>query len=444
MKKKDSFLALVVLYRIVLDWSYFLLSQYPRYAVQFSLDVNSFKLITSYLIIAITCLLTYNSSDIIAFFERMIFFFVITPISSVYALRNENGIFFFGVIICFSAIVLILGGSKISFYRTSKKMYDIDTCYDGKAVNFSESNIGKFVSLFWFLFTIITLLFMLLYNGFPSIAAFNLNDVYSIRENYVSSKYVEYMLSICTTVLVPFGFAAGHILKKTRIVLFYSLAQILFFLWTGNKIYLFSILLIWAIVFILRKGCSLNYLFAGMLAISIIGCIFAMAEKGNGMNFIFSVINRRGLLEPATLKFFYFDYFLVQHHNAVGFSGTVLAPLFKNSVDTSYRYEISQTYANIRSNANTGLFGGDIAQMGFFSFIGCFFLLLLLFFYIKKTKKLCGDRFALIFYIFIVYYLNDRSIFLYLLGFSGIVLPILVFLYGLNSYTEQKGEDYEQ
>lgn len=438
MKKRDLFLVLIVFYRIVLDWSYYLLSQYPRYEVQFSLDINAYKLFTSYLVIIITCLLTYNNFDIISFFERMIFFFIVTPISSVYALRNESGIFFFAVVICFSVVVLILGGSKISFYRTSKKMYDLDTCYNGKAINFSEGKTSKFVGLFCLLFTISTMFFMLLYNGLPSIVALNLNDVYSIRENYVSSKYVEYMLSICTTVLVPFGFAVGYILKKSRIVIFYSLAQMLFFLWTGNKIYLFSILLIGMTVWVLRKKCSLNYLFVGMLAISIVGCIFAMAEKGNEMNFIFSVINRRGLLEPATLKFFYFDFFLIEHHKTVGFSGTVFAPLFNNSVDTSYRYEISQNYTNIRSNANTGLFGGDIAQIGYFSFIGCLFLLLLLFLYIKKTKKMCGDSFALIFYIFIVYYLNDRSIFLYLLGFSGIVLPILAFLYGLNTYVEQK------
>ena len=166
MKKRDLFLVLIVFYRIVLDWSYYLLSQYPRYEVQFSLDINAYKLFTSYLVIIITCLLTYNNFDIISFFERMIFFFIVTPISSVYALRNESGIFFFAVVICFSVVVLILGGSKISFYRTSKKMYDLDTCYNGKAINFSEGKTSKFVGLFCLLFTISTMFFMLLYNGY--------------------------------------------------------------------------------------------------------------------------------------------------------------------------------------------------------------------------------------------------------------------------------------
>lgn len=428
-----GFLFLALIYRCMLDWAYLALSD-SYYEVQFRLNINEIKLVTSYIVVLILCLLTMHGNTSKVFLIRMILFMTIIPNTSVYAMRDGSNFFFIWVTASFAIIEILLLNFKFKWEAGSRQcmIKDRSGLTKKQSGKKNTDQTGMVLNLFLLLFSIITMLFMYSANGLPGTVALNLYKVYEVRSSYQASKYLNYAIALVSTVIVPFGLADGYITRSVWKIVFYSIVQLMLFLWTGNKVFLFTLIIIGVAIIIYKYKLSLNLFFYGITFVVFGGnlsCIF----DSKIFSFVFSFVNRRMILDSATLKYFYFDYFIVKRNPILGFGGTILAPFLRSGASSAYRYDLSYRYTGIESNANTGLYGGDLANLGMWAFIVVPILIIILFSLIERTERYCGSEFALLFFVYTVYYLNETCIFLYLLNFTGILLIMIVMFYRYKS-----------
>lgn len=433
-KRKDkiylNYLLQVFIFRIILDVSYFYLS-IGEYRQEFSLNFNFFKCVISYICLICLCLVLESKKRVTTFPFEIIIFFTITPFSSVFCMANQSFLFFF--LVCFTFFLVVLFSTKIDF-STSKTNEQLQAIPQGRIIALGKPNIiSSIASFFCVAISISAAVWMLILNGIPKLSSLNLNNVYYLRNSFQSTKYLSYLVSLITTVVVPFGLAEGYVSNNRPKICFYFVIQLWFFLWTGHKTWLFSIFLIGFVMLILKKNESKHLLFLSVILLGLIACII----EGAGIvpnNLFFSLVNRRVLLEPGVLKFAYYDYFIIKDNPIVGFSGTILAPIFnairpRNVSILNYTQEISKIYTGTVSNAGTGLYGGDIANWGVFSFFLAPFFLLIFVELINKTNKHCGEDFSLILFAYLSYSFNDQRIVAFFLDITGVFLFFLINIY---------------
>lgn len=424
--KNDIFYLLILLtFRGVLDWSYNILGK-VQFDVEFDIRLNLLKCIFSYIALVFLAAPTYGSKKLSFLFYRMILLFTIAPLSCVYAWRNENSVFFVLVVLTFFIAEYIVLRTKYISQSVSR-------------IHLRNKQSSKLVCSCSVLLSLITLFLMYGTNGIPSLSTVLLDTVYEVRSNFSVSTYLTYLLFVTSLVLVPFGLADAYTRKKPVLLVFYFLTQIVLFLWTGNKAWLFSLLLFIGIIVILKLKKGFNLFFLGVCAITAVGCLTNQTDIGIG---IFSLINRRVLLDPAALKFFYYDYFIVNDHSTIGFAGTLLAPIVNFLHPTGslpdYAYTISSIYTDSPSNAVTGLYGGDFAHFGVFSFILVPIALVFFSFLVEVSNKRSGSMFTILLFSFLAYFFNDQKIVPYFLDFRGIILIFIVLLYSGASYYKNK------
>ena len=419
--RKDLFVILGLTQKVVMDFSYILLSHIDTYKKEFNLNSNIFKIIFSYLAVFIVCGIAKRIKGLNNFLIKIIVFFVIIPLATVFSLQNQNSLFFIAVIVTFVFVEILL--AKLPFFNTNSRQTSF--CTFSKETTMAS----RIISIVLFSVTIIAILWMFALNGLPTTTALSLDNVYLVRDNYISDKYLKYIVSIVTLIAVPYGIAEGYTKKSPLVVLFFISAQILLFLWTGNKTWLFSIMIISCVLFLLIFKIKTNFFFLGVVLGSFLGSILCY-NNAFSENIIFSMLNRRMLLDPAALKFFYFDYFIIKGHPIVGVSGTLLAPLFSFDSETlKYAYDISVIYTGVSSNAGTGIYGGDIANIGIFSFVVTPLLLFFWFYLSKRHEDRSGFNHSLIMFVYLTYTLNDQRLFTLFLDLPGITLMIVGLLY---------------
>lgn len=423
------FVLSALIYRVMLDWGYKVLST-SYFKVQFALNINEEKVLLSYIIVLILCMLTVHKSGSKVFFIRMLLFMTVIPNTSVYGMRDGSSVFFVWVTLSFAITEIFV--LNLKFWRNDeirKKNIRNKTYEFGRKKHIRKTDqVGTLINIILMLFTIITIICMYVSNGMPGTIALNLYKVYEVRNSYQASKYLNYAISLVSTVIVPFGMADGYATGSKGKFIFYTIVQLTLFLWTGNKVFLFSLIIIIGLLIIIRCRLTRNVFFYGITSITFLGnlsCIF----ENEIFEFIFSLVNRRMLLDSATLKYFYYDYFVVHDQTVLGLGGTVLAPFWGKGLGTEYRYDLSYYYTGMKSNANTGIFGGDFAQLGIFAFVVVPVLLIMLFYLIERVEHYCGSAFVLLFFVYTIYYLNETCIFLYLFNFTGILVCIISLFY---------------
>lgn len=414
--KNPLFLVIILsfVYRYYLDLSYVVISE--DYPVEFPVRVNVIKMILSYLILIPMIYLTFREKSVLSYLFRVVVFFTIIPLSSVYAMKDESSSFFILACISFSAVELLL------FKRKLKSKIQVQQ-YEGPV----NSRSLRLVRYMCFLILCITLVLMYVQLGIPSLMALVLDDIYDLRQSFNITSYTNYILYVSTQVCIPFGIADGYIRKSRKQILLVILFQFVFFLWTGHKTWFFSIFLMFGIIVLLSLKKSLDFLFVALTGL----CLLGYYGNDNLIinKSITSLINRRVLLDPAALKYNYYDYFVVKGHHPNLVAGTVLAPIFSGLAaegEEDYTYIISDTYTDKSSNAGTGLYGGDIASVGVGVFLLVPLALLFLAYLTRKTESSMGYSFTLLFLVYIFFSFNDQRIIQYLLDIRGVFLVIIL------------------
>jgi len=281
-----SFLT-ILLYKIILDLSYyFIISPVFEY-MRFSLNFNVIKLIESYFFLFIIFLLMPKSSKQLS--TIMVWLLILlsyVPMLTIFAFKDESRIFMYAVT-CFWIFVLLL----LHLPRVNLP-------------SLKESKIIRFLIIISF--SAIVLFAIYNYLGF----SFNLDltRVYDIRTQYVQTKiplagyYFNWMGYV-----VNVAFFALFINKKKWIfAALIAVLQLLLFSSTGNKTFLFALPFALALMWITARKNPLFYIAGGMIAIMIMAMLSHLIV---GNILISSLFTRRTLLVPAHLAFYYFDFF---------------------------------------------------------------------------------------------------------------------------------------
>jgi hypothetical protein len=338
-ENKGVLYLLTLLYKIALDLAYISLYQSHSY-YGIILDINTYKIIESYFFIFVIFLLIgrikYKPSVVIIC-AYILFNFI--PISTYYSLANESRDFFYmNVMVLF----ILLFVNKIPAVKL-KKIY----------LNISLNIVS--VVLFGIL-----VLFLVIYNGYPSLAAFDLTKVYEVRGSFNSASIIERLQSVCTYIIVPIlavklvkNKAFFHLFLLTMVVLFVYLSS------GGKAIMAVFMLSIFSAIFLIR-----NNLISGIISLLFFLCISILIFENPFEHYLVF----RPLITPAWISFVYYDFFsthdfLVFSEN---FSSLLTSPYSKTSAEVVGDYLFSDKGG---SWASSGFIGSAYSNLGFIGII---------------------------------------------------------------------------
>lgn len=204
--------------------------------------------------------------------------------------------------------------------------------------------------------------------GVPSLDALNYENVYEIRDSNSFGFVESGLLTVACTRIIPVLICYFVIIGCWWAAVVFTVVQFVFFLWTANKAWLLLPVLVWVVGIMLRHG----FVTVKKLLIGLLIMIFALSVpacfSGGAPMVVFSICVRRLLVLPAALGQCYFDFFSAGNP-AVALQNTVLSPLTpmpEQYSTVNYATQVGQFLYGASSTgyANTGLFGGEIANFG--------------------------------------------------------------------------------
>lgn len=317
---------------------------YLGYTVNYNLTN---VIISSSYIMIIGCLLVIQANNIKIFFILMLVLQVVVPMLCLYCFTDEfmeYNLYMFIVIIC----VLVI--SIICFIKTD--------CKD----NFS---CVSFSSLFLPLMTIITLFTLARYVVLNGLGIFNLDisRVYDyrllLRESMTG--ILAYLDSWVVKIINPFCIVYSLHLKKKKAIVFYVILQVLLFGFSSHKSVLFSVFVLvgfyYITPFLQRYKWTAIWVF-------ILACISSLPLYFKEISGMWCSIFRRVFFTPATLNFYYYEYFSMNSFD--WFRQSFLRHFISSNYDLLLPRIIGfEYYGNMETNANTGFLGVGYAQGGF-------------------------------------------------------------------------------
>jgi hypothetical protein len=139
-----------------------------------------------------------------------------------------------------------------------------------------------------------------------SSSAFNLDTVYDIRtESNLRSNFItNYTYSLVSTWLLPLCLIFGYIRKNIMVIAVSIIGLLYMFAISGNRITLFTVLVVVAFLFFRSYRAKLLGMYAGMTVLLVLGLLF-YADFPH----VEDLLIRRFLFLPALLNIQYLDFF---------------------------------------------------------------------------------------------------------------------------------------
>lgn len=377
----------MLLYKFFMDLGYLYLTRVSDYILAF----NPLKYAAGLLwCIVLFLAIRHTERKASTFFLYFIFLFQIVPITSVYAMKDESSSYYH--LLCLSFLLCELAvsytGDRPIFRRTFP--------------------VSRAMTLAFTAAALLLLVYLVLKNGAPKWSLLDTSTVYEYRTSGALqlSKYMGYLLDWTTKVFLPFALAKTLTDRRYLPAAALGVLQILIYLYTGHKTFLFSVpFILLGSLWARRKNCYRELFLTGCAGFSILTLLANFTEPGSPWYYLFSVFVRRVMVLPAQLKFQYFDYFT--SHPKLGIYGILPTWILKVPSyyeDVGYTYDIAAIYYNKpEMNANTGFFAEGYMRFGC---IGIILLPLLLALLLKQM-----DRF------------QDRA---------GYILTISIFIYPIQ------------
>lgn len=344
LKSRCIEMGLLIVFKVLLDLSYIYFVNPTYKYMGFSLDINSIKLLESYLFcILIFFFLPIGEKTPSRLGIKLLFLLIIVPTSTIYALKNESRAFFY----------FLLGG----FFITLLIIKILPT--------FNIRKIKTKYTLFFIVgvASILVYIILIILNGIPSFQAFHFSEVYEIRKNYkLGPFFMSYLFIWQAKILNCFLIAFAWYYKRYFLLLIFISMQVLIFLISGHKFFLiFPLFAIWIIFTAQRK----NFFRLTTISLIVLICLsYGLYLGGHGIR-MGSMIIRRSLLLPSLVSFFYYDFF--SKNKLVYLSNSLLGSLFSN-----YQYEmpipnmLANAYLNNPDiNMNAGYLADAYMHFGF-------------------------------------------------------------------------------
>ena len=175
---KDVTLLLIVtiIFKITLEVGYWIIvsKDHNTYIADFS--------ILKYLVGTAWCAMlffgiSHQEKKVSSFFLYFIYLTQIIPITIIYALGNQDSIYYNVVCIAFFVCEIIVGiNRKKETFRPRNK------------------TISTLMMICFFSAVVILIISIFIENGFPTLAAMDIYDVYAVRDNFQLNKYMNCLL----------------------------------------------------------------------------------------------------------------------------------------------------------------------------------------------------------------------------------------------------------
>lgn len=280
-------------YKFALDVAYVLYRQWMpfRYA-----DISNGKYALSLTWCIVFFFLIRHSNRLSSsFFLYLIYAFQIIPISTVYAMDNEDSVYYFSVCGSFALCVFL-----VNFVR--------DPDFYVRSETVSRIMIPAFIAL-----VLLLMVDIIARNGMPRSMFLAFSDVYELRRSgwFQTGKFFSYILDYARQVFIPACITTFIIKRKYLYAFSFVGIMILLYLYNGLKSLFFGAILVALSAFCSRRKNSYYEVFIGIscfFVLLIIG-FYLFAWRGGFFYKGYLLIIDRCLFTPAKLKFQYYDFF---------------------------------------------------------------------------------------------------------------------------------------
>lgn len=359
----------------------------------------------------------HNKRKMSTFAVFLIYFLQIIPITVVYALSDKSAVFYNWLCVVFLIFELLVGWGR------------------KRNILLSQSNkISKFLIPVSILIVTVVIFQTYRMNGVPSLIALDIWDVYKLRLSglFKQTKYIGYLREWMMEIICPFLLTV-FILKKRRIMAtIICIIQILIYLYTGLKGYLFGIpLIIICTVWSKRENFYREFVILSLTGVSLVTSIAVYINNIESIFYkIYSLFVRRVMMVSAINKFLYFDYFST--HQKMGIYGAVPRILLPSkSIYEGRRIGniiAIEYYNKPEMNSNTGFIAEGYMRFGIIGILMVFIILAIFLHLMDNMQEKISYPFVVGTFTYSIYLLGDGHLFdLLFFGPWLIIFLILIF-----------------
>lgn len=354
--------SLLLVFKALLDVVYiFFVHPYYGYS-GFSMQLDGLKLLESYLfLISLFFFLPRGEHRISAVGIKLLFIMMVAPTLSLYAMKNESRAFMY----------LFIGG----FWLT---LLTVQILPRVRVARVKKSSFALCLGLGIVSFSVYVALFKI--RGVPTLHSLNLSLVYEVRSVFVHGlpRMLGYLVPWQANVINSFLIGLAWYRRRYLGVATVLALQLLLFLFTGAKSFLFAPALVSFLFYAVQK----KRFFELSLKSFIIGTSFSFVFHALGGSIMVpSVFIRRLFFVPAQNYFYYYDFF--SHHQLTYLSQSILNPFFANPYGMRITNMIgSLYYGQPTTSVNTGYLADAYMNFGalgvviFSVFLGVFLVIL--------------------------------------------------------------------
>ena len=407
----------MLLYKVILDYSFVKwIAPVFSYYMRLQYIANNNKVIISYVLLLIVLVITeFNEkrfSDVFMAVELIVMYI---PMLSLYAYSDRSTAFMLVITISYCIQEAII--------RLSRTV-----CVDKEIVVSGSASICLEISILALIGG--AMLYSLINYGMGSLAAMDLMNVYSIREGVGYSFPFSYIIPWVFKVVCVFVIVLGMYRKQIILFLVGFIPQFYLYLIYANKSTLFSLGLVILVYYLYSRWDIIKSLVYGLAGMTLASGVFYSVT---GNIYPISLMVRRTLFVPATIKFSYYDFF--KENELLYFADNSIGKLF--GVTSKYTMEAPKLIASYLgvpdSHCNSGYWGDAYANYGMAGVVIFSVILVLIVLLVERISKGVPTKVVYPILIILFYYLNDSALLTWLLG-GGAGL-VIVFIWLLKNAT---------
>jgi len=357
----------IIVFKIVLDYSYisFVVPCYDYSG--FTLDFNLVKYLEGWIVYLVLFLLLNRHKKHVLYMALLIsFLLLITPTITLYSFKNEPSKFFYSMMLPYAGMLLTITTKRIHLHYLPY----------GKKIAIGFSVLMVFIVFIHYFTTV----------GIGHIN-FKLSEVYELRRSDYglasNAGIFGYLNSWTTKVFNIFLISVSLLYRKYLLAVFFMIIQILLFGFSGHKAVLFSLILIVGLyLFSKVKYHSTIIIYSILGLVSLVLSYFYIFQD----LLLPSILIRRALFVPANLNYVYFDYF--SSHDYIYWSNSILKNIFIYPYEISPVFVIGNYLGYPEMAANTGIFGSGYMHLGVIGIILYMFIITIFINLIQQYNKL--------------------------------------------------------
>ena len=413
-----------IFFKVTLDIGYWIILTKDQST--YIADFNIFKYMLGFAWCVLLFIgINHHERKASTFFLFFVYLIQIIPITTIYALANQNSAYYNILCIAFFICEMITWNNR----------------HDVK-IKQRNKTLSSLMILGFFCAVILVLISSFVENGLPTLTALDIYDVYEIRDDFKLNKYLNYLLAMVTQAIIPILITKYILEKKYVFSAVLCAIQFVFYLYTGNKTWLFMIPMVLIVVLWSKRDNFYKELFIcfclGMGVVTLLACFSPFMEEF--WNNKFSLFGRRTMLLSANNKFVYYDYFSNNPHMGLGgiFPRWLIdIPNYYENIP--YTYDISEIYfGKPEMQSNTGFLAEGFMRFGHIGTILILILFAMILRGIDNFQQREGFSASIGFFIYPIFILTDR----YLLD-SFVFGPWMVLLLVMIFYTNIEKVDYK-